>query len=115
MAIRGTIYLIHFDRPIGNLSNPKGQAQHYIGWSSELPSRIKEHAKGHGAAIMAFVVQQGIPWWVMRTWRGTRYLERKLKNKRKARQLCPFCNANLSQRIRNRAIPVSDKKGLLSP
>jgi predicted GIY-YIG superfamily endonuclease len=88
---KGTIYLIHFDQPIGNRSKPRGMAQHYIGYALDLASRLAEHANGDGARIMAAVVAYGISWKVVRMWKGGRKEERKLKNRKKARKICPIC------------------------
>jgi putative endonuclease len=91
----GIIYLIHFDEPIGNRENRRGQAQHYIGHAVDLAERLAEHANGNGARIMAAVVAYGIGWKVVRTWKGGRKEERKLKNRKKARKICPICKKNL--------------------
>lgn len=88
------VYLIHFDHPIGNLENPRAMAQHYIGYSRQFKSRMMDHVHGRGAAIMAYVAQAKIGWLVARKWsNGTRYLERKLKNRKRAADLCPICRA----------------------
>lgn len=82
----GTVYLIHFDRQLGH-------AQHYIGWAGSLEARIRHHLAGTGARLMRAVTLAGISWEVVRTWEGDRYLERKLKNRKDARSLCPACRA----------------------
>jgi predicted GIY-YIG superfamily endonuclease len=89
--MKGIIHLIHFDEPIGNRSKPRGMAQHYIGYALALIERLQEHARGDGARIMAAVVSYGISWKVVRTWKGGRKEERKLKNRKKARKICPLC------------------------
>lgn len=88
---KGTIYLIHFDEPIGNRSKPRGMAQHYIGYTLDLAARLAEHANGNGARIMAAVVDCGIGWQVVKIWKGNRKGERKLKSRKKARKICPIC------------------------
>lgn len=87
-----TVYLLHFAQPIGNLANPRGQAQHYIGSTDDLTARLAAHSHGNGAAIMAAVAAQGITWTLTRTWPGGRAEERRLKARHKARTLCPICN-----------------------
>ncbi|HEV8653170.1 MAG TPA: endonuclease [Actinomycetes bacterium] len=89
----GTVYLLHFDRPIGNPANPRAMAQHYFGWSATPARRLEAHTTGNGAAIMRAIRNQGIGFQVARTWSGTRALERRLKRWHKARQLCPICRA----------------------
>ncbi|MBC8264184.1 MAG: GIY-YIG nuclease family protein [Anaerolineales bacterium] len=86
-----SVYLIHFERPIGNLSNPRGQAQHYIGYARDLGARVKAHRSGNGSKIMAAVTQAGVAWEIVRTWEGGRELERQLKRQKNAPRFCPIC------------------------
>jgi hypothetical protein len=86
----GIIYLIHFDRPIGDLANPRGFASHYTGWTLDLPARLIDHAAGRGARLMEVVGEQGIGWQLARIWTGTRTRERSLKQ-RGATRRCPVC------------------------
>ncbi len=86
----GTVYLLHFERPIGS-ANPRGQARHYLGYARNLQERLDAHQAGNGSRLMAAVASAGVPWQLARTWRGGRDLERKLKNRHNAKQLCPIC------------------------
>jgi putative endonuclease len=86
-----TIYLIHFDNPLGDLANPRGQAQHYLGYTEDLEARLEAHREGNGSAIMAAVSEAGIPWRLVRTWEGGRDLERKLKDQHNTPRFCPLC------------------------
>ena len=88
----GTVYLLHFARPIGDLSNPRGQAQHYLGFTHDLEGRLAAHRTGNGSAIMAAVTRLGVGWELARTWDGDRGLERALKNQHNGPRLCPICN-----------------------
>lgn len=91
-AMSGTVYLIHFSRPIGNTSNPRACAQHYIGWTPRaLAERLDTHRAGSGARIMAAVTAAGIAWEVARVWNGGRALERRIKNAKSAPRICPIC------------------------
>jgi hypothetical protein len=87
-------YLLHFDEPIGDLSNPRGQAQHYLGSSDDVPARLADHAAGHGARLTQVVKERGIGWRLVRTWPGGRAVERALKDLHAGRQLCPECTAH---------------------
>jgi hypothetical protein len=95
----GTVYLLHFEQPIGNPDKAKGQARHYLGWTSDLPARVASHTSrtrpmpgcGTVAKIVAYVQREGIGFRVARTWVGGRGLERRLKNRRNAPRLCPLC------------------------
>jgi len=86
----GVIYLIHFDQPIGDLTNPRGFASHYTGWTLDLPARLVDHAAGRGARLMQVVGELGIGWQLARIWTGTRTRERSLKQ-RGATRRCPVC------------------------
>lgn len=87
----GTVYLIHFERPIGDLDNPRGQARHYLGFTEDLEARLEAHRTGNGSAIMAAVARAGVGWELVRTWEGDRKVERRLKNQHNSPRLCPVC------------------------
>jgi hypothetical protein len=87
----GVISLLHFDRPIGDPTNPRGYACHYTGWTLDLPTRLVAHAHGHGARLMQVVGEQGIGWQLARIWTGTRARERSLKQSGGAARRCPVC------------------------
>jgi hypothetical protein len=86
----GVIYLLHFDRPIGDLGNPRGFASHYTGWTLDLPARLVDHANGRGARLLQVVGELGIGWQLARIWTGTRARERSLKQHGATRR-CPAC------------------------
>ena len=46
---------------------------------------METHHQGHGAAITAYCVSQGIGFRVVRTWEGGRVEERRLKRRKKAK------------------------------
>ena len=81
----GTVYLIHLATPIAD------HAQHYIGWAKHLSARIAHHKAGTGARLLQVAVELHIDFDVVATWEGDRHFERKLKNRKKARMLCPVC------------------------
>jgi hypothetical protein len=87
----GVIYLIHFDQPIGDPTNPRGFASHYTGWTLDLPARLVDHAAGRGARLMQVVGELGIGWQLARIWTGTRTRERSLKRSGGAARRCPVC------------------------
>jgi len=83
----GTVYLLHFERPFRH-------ARHYIGWTQHLEARLKHHAAGSGARLLAAVVAAGIGWVCARTWTDVdRHFERRLKNRHGAVRICPICAA----------------------
>lgn len=81
----GTVYLLHFQRPYRH-------ARHYLGWTVDLPRRIKQHRQGlSGARLMEVVHAAGIPFVIARTWEGDRALERRKKGQGGRGKLCPIC------------------------
>ncbi|WP_013334863.1 GIY-YIG nuclease family protein [Gloeothece verrucosa] len=52
------VYLLHYEQPIGNKNNPLESAQHYLGSTDNLASRLLEHRKGNGAKITAAFFQK---------------------------------------------------------
>lgn len=91
MAFRkwGWIYTAHFNKAIGG--EGRNKAQHYSGWALDVDTRIAQHKAGRGAAITAYLAQQGIDFEVVTVWPGTREMERQLK-KHSATRRCPKCN-----------------------
>lgn len=80
------VYLIHFDQKLCH-------AQHYIGFCEKgLESRLEYHRSGRGSKLLKAVAEKGIGFGVVRTWdEGDRNFERKLKNQKNAKKLCPVC------------------------
>jgi hypothetical protein len=87
----GVVYLLHFDRPVGDVTNPRGSVGHYTGWTLNLPARLQDHAAGRGARLMEVVGEAGIGWQLARIWPGTRTRERSLKRSGGAARRCPVC------------------------
>lgn len=87
------VYLIHLKEPMGSA---KHSAQHYIGFTDDVDSREVRHWKGMGAKILAAARLKGIDFNVVRTWPGDKKLERKLKNRRNHKRLCPVCSPEKS-------------------
>jgi predicted GIY-YIG superfamily endonuclease len=92
--VAGWVYTIHFHAPLGDASRPRASAQHYTGWANDagLVTRLLEHRRGGGAAIMAAVGASGISWHVSGLRRGTRHDERRMKQHGAARR-CLTCRA----------------------
>jgi predicted GIY-YIG superfamily endonuclease len=86
------VYLIHLDSKLKH-------SQHYIGFvdggTDRLNSRLDYHRRGRGSKFLKAVVDAGIDFVVSRTWvEGDRNFERKLKNMKNARRLCPICRGD---------------------
>ncbi|NLS78952.1 MAG: endonuclease [Chloroflexi bacterium] len=95
-----TVYLLHFERPIGNPNNPRGMARHYLGSAKSVKRRLAEHRDGNGARIMQVLAEQGVNWELARTWPGGRAEERRLKARHNAPRLCPICRERQATRTR---------------
>lgn len=88
-------YLLHYEHPIGNLDNPRGKAQHYLGYTDNLQRRLADHRTGsNGSALTRAFNQQGIGFTLARTWLGDRTREKKLKRAHNHPRLCPICKRN---------------------
>lgn len=87
----GTLYLLCFDRPLGDPTNTRAMAGHYLGWTINMTRRMHLHATGRGVPITMAAVARGITWSIYHR-PGTIDLEHYLKNvyKQNAR-LCPRC------------------------
>jgi len=82
----GSVYLVHFARRYHG-------AQHYLGFSTDVPARVKAHRAGRGAPLLAAVTKRGIAWRVVRTWRRKDgFFEQALKHKHALKDLCPACS-----------------------
>lgn len=82
--VPGTVYLLHLDRPYKH-------ARHYLGWASDLQSRLASHAGGTGAKLLRVARDAGIGWTLARTWPGDRHRERQLKRQGGRSRMCPVC------------------------
>ena len=86
--VPGHIYLLHFTQPVGH-------ALHYIGWAADggLFKRLAQHESGNGRAtpLIRALIASGGRFRLARVWDGDRNMERRLKNRRKAKMLCPIC------------------------
>jgi hypothetical protein len=89
--VPGTVYLLHFDQPIGNTNSKVGYAQHYTGWAADLMARLDAHRAHSDVKIMEAVRQAGIGWVLAQTWPGSRFRERQIKNRGGASRFCPVC------------------------
>ncbi len=92
---RGVVYLLHFSRPLAH-------AKHYLGSAQNLDERLAEHQRGQGARLTQVVLELGISFECVRTWKGGRKEEREFKNWKKATALCPLCRQEVNAKRRKR-------------
>lgn len=84
------VYLLHFHEPYKH-------ARHYIGYSNHLSERLEQHRAGRGARLTEVVLDHGIGFDLVRTWRGGRRLERELKRRHCGPRLCPLCQGPINK------------------
>lgn len=88
MSPLGTIYLLHFDRPLKH-------AKHYLGWTRDLESRLADHRAGSGSRLLAACKREGIGFSLSRTWSPpNRHRERQIKNQGGLSRSCPMCGVH---------------------
>lgn len=83
----GTVYLIHFERPI----SPAHTCQHYCGYAEDWRARLAEHRAGRGARLTQVAVERGIAFEIVAVWDGDRAYERRVKRLKALNRLCPIC------------------------
>lgn len=102
----GLIYLLHFEKKLHH-------AGHYLGFcEDDLEARLDRHRKGQGARLLEVVVAAGIDFSVARTWKGDRHFERKLKNQKNARRLCPICQKEHHEKSQETAHGTGEPSGI---
>ena len=80
----GTVYLVHFDSPYYH-------ARHYMGFTDDLSKRMDRHRSGDGSRLLRALKEANIGYTVVRTWKGDRSLERRLKKRKNSPSFCPVC------------------------
>ena len=84
--IIGNVYLVHLARSLNG-------ARHYLGFSTDIPKRIKAHRAGRGTPLLGAATKKKIPWRLVRTWRNRDgYFEQELKRGHDMKDLCPVCS-----------------------
>jgi hypothetical protein len=85
--IIGSVYLLHFGRAVNG-------ARHYLGFSTNIPKRLKEHKAGRGSPLVGEAAKRGISIRAVRVWRKKDgYFEQDLKRNFALAELCPKCKA----------------------
>lgn len=99
----GSVYILHYERPLGNPDNARAMAQHYTGFAENLEERLEEHRTGNYAGKVAKLPKAfqlaGIGFTVAHLETGVPQareyqFKRKIKN---ARHACPICRAELAK------------------
>src|SRR4051794_33395898 len=100
----GEVYLFHFNAPLGNLSNPRAQAQHYIGFAEDLDSRIKKQLAGKGAKLVAAALSRGLVFELYH-WPACLATEKLIKRAKHTSRYCPACAAAAGRQPRPLPVP----------
>ena len=88
----GSIYTIHFDKPLG--TSGRNAAQHYTGWAKNWKQRFARHQNGtSGVPIINAALRAGITFQVVDVRRGTRDDERRMKRNGHHVRRCSICKA----------------------
>lgn len=90
-ATRLTMYLLHFDQPLGG-------KQHYLGstFDGRLFQRMREHQRGHGGRFTRRFSQAGIGFTLAAAWTiNRREDEAARKRTGHLARICPVCTAEL--------------------
>ena len=88
----GYVYILHFDRKIGNMSNSRAQAQHYVGFSDDIEERLEKHFALRGAKIVADALKSGARI-STHVYPATLAVEKLVKATKKTSLYCPDCCA----------------------
>jgi predicted GIY-YIG superfamily endonuclease len=99
----GTVYLLHLDPAYKH-------ARHYVGWTSNLDARLEAHRAGRGARLLEAVKEAGGSFRLVRTWAGSRSLERAIKDRKEAPKLCPDCSPSPKPVARGRSAPDAARR-----
>jgi predicted GIY-YIG superfamily endonuclease len=84
--IVGTVYLLHFSRPYLH-------ARHYIGFTTDLKSRLSAHRGGRSTPLIRAAVAEGIELLLARTWDTvTVGFEHRLHKSKYRFMACPICS-----------------------
>ena len=82
----GFIYLLHWQ-------DRKGRVEHYVGWTTDLEGRLKQHfSQCGGCPTTRRYRRQGMGGRLVRLWEGTMQAERLLQQTLTFPPDCPVCS-----------------------
>lgn len=100
----GYCYIFHFNAPLGNLANPRAQANHYVGFCDDLDSRIAKQLAGKGAKLVAAAIKQGLIFELYH-WPAALATEKLVKKTKKTSLYCPACCAAAHRKVKKLPTP----------
>ena len=85
---RAWVYVVRLRRPLCH-------ARHYVGWTVDLPRRVRQHLTGHGAHLLNAANAYGVRWDVVHviacgSCKEAWELERHIKRGRHVARWCPI-------------------------
>lgn len=93
---QGTIYVLHFEPAYEH-------AKHYIGYTTKGgEARADEHVGGRGSPLVRAATARGCTVTLAAEFPGTPTDERKLKNRKNARSICPRCRPDYNDECARR-------------
>lgn len=104
-STQGHLYIFHFNAPLGNLANPRAQANHYVGFCDDLDSRIAKQLAGKGAKLMAAALKQGLVFELYH-WPALLATEKLVKKTKKTSLYCPACCTAAGRKLRPLPTPA---------
>lgn len=84
------VYILHFEKPYKH-------ARHYVGFTTDLDRRQREHTHYCRSPLLKAVRAAGIRWYLAVVFEGGRKLERKIKESNHTSRYCPLCNTRFRQ------------------
>lgn len=99
------VYILHFDTPLAH-------AQHYVGMTGNLATRLQAHASGHGANITEELFNNSMPWVLGGLFQTTptnaRRVERDLKKSKNICRYCDICSPDHPAPPNSKSYPLAD-------
>jgi hypothetical protein len=83
-GVMGTVYTVHFARPVATSAPRAHWPRHYTGWASDLGARLAAHEAGNGSVLFRLAAQQGTGWRLACSEPGDRNRERQLKQSKRS-------------------------------
>ena len=91
-STQGFVYIFHLGSPLGNLTNARAQATHYVGFAEDINARLAKHFAGKGSPLIASAIARQIPLTVYH-WPAPLATEKLVKAYKKTSVFCPACAA----------------------
>lgn len=99
------VYILHFDDPLAH-------AQHYVGMTGNLRTRLEAHATGNGARLTEVLRDGEKPWTLgglfQTTATNARRVEKNLKDSKNTGRYCDVCNKDAPAPDGSKRYPLAE-------